>query len=295
MRPPIDAAVSTAAAKAGGHAVAYHQWDGDGADDRRVGGAGAGDHADRARSEHRRLRHHLARATGDDPHHADHGALRVESVGDAGDQQEGGDQGQRKLAVDAVDAGRELDRRRRHHAVPRRPGMPEEIDRAEIPPKRVEDENDVGPEQHRMCQPRQLHHQQEHQQADEEVLRGVGSLPPDRDLFELAVEMDESVDADADIDRNDDVVGGARQEFVEIAVLVHEQDLQDQRDRHHIRDELLRAAGAGPEIPDQPSCLDHCEDEDDVSQRHQSHQILGFVARHFRLPRPVARRGGTGA
>ncbi len=171
--------------------------------------------------------------------------------------------------------------------------MPEEIDRTEVTPQRVEDEDDVGPEQHRMRQARQFHHQQEHQQADDKVLRGVGPLPPDRDLFELAVEMDESIDADRDIDRDDDVVGGTRQEFVEVAVLIHEQDLQDQRDREDVGDELLRTAGAGPEVPDQPDGLDHCEDENDVSQRQHAHQIFGFFARHVRLPRPVARRGGS--
>ena len=84
----------------------------------------------------------------------------------------------------------------------------------------------------------------------------VRALPPDRDLLELAVEVDEGVDADADVDRDDDVVGGARQQFVEIAVLVHEQDLQDQRDRHHVRDQFLRAAEAGVVVPEQPDSLD---------------------------------------
>ena len=40
----------------------------------------AADHADRARSEHRGLRDQLPRAAGKQPHHVDHGALRVEAV-----------------------------------------------------------------------------------------------------------------------------------------------------------------------------------------------------------------------
>ena len=165
------------------------------------------DHADRARAEHRRLRHHLPRAAGDDPHHVDHRALRVEAVGDAGEQQEGGDQRQRKLAVDAVDAGRELDRAGGDDAIERRARMPEEIDRAEIAPQRVEDEDDVGPEQHRMREPRQLHHQQEHQQADDEVLRACRSPAARSRSPRTRDRSDEGVDADADIDRDDDVVG----------------------------------------------------------------------------------------
>ena len=51
-----------------------------------------------------------------------------------------------------------------------------------------------------MREPRQLHHQQEHQQADDEVLPGVGALPLDRDVLELEEEIDEGIDADADID-----------------------------------------------------------------------------------------------
>ena len=39
-------------------------------------------------------------------HDVDHRALRLEAVGDAGQQQEGRDQGERELAVEAVDAGR---------------------------------------------------------------------------------------------------------------------------------------------------------------------------------------------
>ncbi len=67
--------------------------------------------------------------------------------------------------------------------------MPEEIDRAEIPPERIDDEDDVDPEQHRVSEPRELHHQQEHEQPDDEILLCVGALPLDRDLFELEVEM----------------------------------------------------------------------------------------------------------
>ena len=41
---------------------------------------------------HRGLRNELPRAAGDHAHHVDHRALRLEAVGDAGEQQEGGDQ-----------------------------------------------------------------------------------------------------------------------------------------------------------------------------------------------------------
>ena len=144
--------------------------------------------------------------------------------------------------------------------------MPEEIERAEIAVQRVDDEDDVGPEQHRVREPRQLHHQQEHQQADDEILLRVGALRVDRDAFEFEAEIEERVDADADIERDDGMVGDRRQPFVEIALLVHEQDLQDQRDREQARDQLLRAAEAGVEVPDQPDELDQREDESQVLQ-----------------------------
>ena len=134
----------------------------------------------------------------------DHRALRVEAVGDAGQQQESGDQRQRELAVDPVDAGGQLDRARRNHTVERRARMPEEIDRAQVALQRVEDENDVGPEQDRMGEPRQLHHQQEHQQADDEILLRVGALPVDRDFLEFPPEVPEGVEANADVERDDD-------------------------------------------------------------------------------------------
>ncbi len=202
--------------KGAGDAVAHHQRNRDGADHGGVGRAAAADHSDRARSHHRGLRDQLPRPAGDQPHDVDHRALRVEAVGDAGQQQEGGDQGERELAVEAVDAGRELDRARGHDAVEGRAGMPEEVDRAEISPERVDDEDDVGPEQDRMGEPRQLHHQQEHQQPDDEILLRVGALRIDRDPLELEIEIDEGIDADADIDRDQRVVGDRRQPFVEI-------------------------------------------------------------------------------
>ena len=93
-----------------------------------------------------------------------------------------------------------------------------------------------------MREPRQLHHQQEHQQPDDVILLREGALRVDRDAFELEIEIDEGIDADADIDRDQQMVGDRRQPFVEIVLLVHEQDLQDQRDRHHVRHQLLRAA-----------------------------------------------------
>jgi hypothetical protein len=47
---------------------------------------------------------------GDQPHHVNHGVLRVETVGDAGQQQKGRDQRERELAVGTVYASREFDR-----------------------------------------------------------------------------------------------------------------------------------------------------------------------------------------
>ena len=110
--------------------------------------------------------------------------------------------------------------------------MPEEIDRAQIAPERVDDQDDIGPEQDRMREPRQLHHQQEHQQADDEILLRERALRIDRDALELEIEIDEGIDADAEIERDEEMVGDRRQPFVEIVLLVHEQDLQGQRDRH---------------------------------------------------------------
>ena len=70
-----------------------------------------------------------------------------------------------------------------------------------------------------MREPRQLHHQQEHQQPDDEILLREGALRIDRDALELEVEIDEGVDADADIDGDDEVVDDRRQPFVEIVLL----------------------------------------------------------------------------
>ena len=122
---------------------------------------------------------------GEPLHDVDHRALRAEAVGDRGQQQEGGDQGQRDLTVDAVDAGRKLDRARRDHAIERGPRMPEEVERAQISPQRVDDHHEVDPEQNRVGEARQLHHQQENEQADDEILRRPGALAVDRDLFKL--------------------------------------------------------------------------------------------------------------
>ena len=162
--------------------------------------------------------------------------------------------------------------------------MPEEIDRAQIAPERVDDEDDVGPEQDRMGEPRQLHHQQEHQQPDDEILLRVGALRVDRDALELEIEIDEGIGADADVEGDQEMVRDRRQPFIEIARLIHEQDLQGQRDRQHVRDQLLPAALAGVEEPDQPDELDQREDEDQIAQRGV---FLDRFARHG-VPRPTA-------
>jgi hypothetical protein len=145
--------------------------------------------------------------------------------------------------------------------------MPEEIERTEVSPQRVGDHHHVDPEQSRMRQPRQFHDQEEHQQPDDEVFSGVGALTPDRDLLELAQKIEESVQADADIDGDDDVVYARRQPFVEIVLLVHEQDLHDQGDRQQARYQLLRSTEAGVKIPDQPDELDQREGEQQIAER----------------------------
>jgi len=114
--------------------------------------------------------------------------LRVEAVGDASQQQEGSNQRERELAVKAVNAGGKLDRGGRDHAIECRPRMPEEVEptRKQVAVKRIDDHHDIGPEQDRMVKTRQLHHQQEHQQADDEILCRVGTLAVDCDpiIFE---------------------------------------------------------------------------------------------------------------
>ena len=132
-----------------------------------------------------------------------------------------------------------------------------------------------------MGQPRQLHHQEEDQQADDEILPGKGALGVDGDAFELKQEIDEGINADADIRRHEQMVEGGGQKFIEVILLIHEQDLQDQRDRHHMRDEFLRAAVAGVVEPDQPNELDQREDEDRASQ---SDEVLQAIGHDFATP-----------
>ena len=71
--------------------------------------------------------------------------------------------------------------------------------------------------------------------------------------------MNESVSANPDIDGDENVVRHRRQRFVEIAVPIHEQDLQGQRERSRAS-QFLTAAEAGVEEPDQPAELDRRED-----------------------------------
>ena len=80
------------------------------------------------------------------------------------------------------------------------------------------------------------------------------------------------------------MVGGGGQPFVEIVLLVHEQELQDQRGRHHARDQFLRAAEAGVEKPDEP---------DDLDQREDKRQIFEggiFLQRRVRHGLPPSQR-----
>ena len=148
--------------------------------------------------------------------------------------------------------------------------MPEEIDRTEIAPKCVKDQCEIDPEQNRMSEPRELHHQEEHEQADNEILGGVGALPPDRDVFVFVQEIYKRIEADADVERDERVIGARRQPGIEVALPVHEQYLQDERDRHHARDQLLRTAVARVEIPDQPDELDQRKDQDQIADRRDA-------------------------
>jgi len=195
----------------------------------------------------------------------DHRALRPEPVRDGGKQQEGRDQGQCNLAVDPVDAVRHLDRAGSDHAIESRARMPEEVERTQVSEHRVEYEREVDPEQRGMGQPRQFHHQQEHEQADDEILGRIGTLPPDRDVFVLIQEVDEGIDTDADVDCHQYVVDDGGQPPVQKLLLGHEQDLQDQCDRQQPGYQFLRAAVAGVAIPDHP---------DEQDQRKNKGQVL---------------------
>ncbi len=203
---------------------------------------------------------------GDQTHDPDHRVLRIEPVGDARQEQERGDQREGELAIAAIDAGRELHRARGDDATEGGAGMPEEIDRTEKAPERVGDHEHIGPEQYGMREPGQLHHQQENQQPDDVVVLRERSLRIDRDPFELIVEMNESPCADAEIDSDQDMVRERRQPFVEVVLLIHEENLQSERDRHHARDEFQRSAEAGVEEPDQPGALNRRQDKDQITR-----------------------------
>ena len=106
--------------------------------------------------------------------------------------------------------------------------MPEEVDRAQIAPERVEHHNHVHPEQLLMGDPRELHHQEENQQTHDEVLPGVGALAIDRDLLVFHEKMVEGVYTYAQVDHDKDMIRDRRQPLVDITVFVHVQDLQHQ-------------------------------------------------------------------
>ena len=143
-----------------------------------------------------------------------------------------------------------------------------------------------------MREPRQLHHQQEHQQPDDVVVLRERALRVDGDAFELVVEIDEGDGADAEIDGDQQMVGDRRQPFVEVVLLVHEENLQGERDRHHPRDELQRPAETGIEEPDQPDELNRRQDERQIIERgiflerfarHASPLAEDLVLRYRRL------------
>jgi hypothetical protein len=102
-RPPIDAAFPPRRRRCR-DAVALHQRNGDAADDDRVGGAAAADRADGSEPS-TAVCGTICRLPGEPAHDIDHRALRAEAARRRGQQQEGGDQGERELAVDPVDAG----------------------------------------------------------------------------------------------------------------------------------------------------------------------------------------------
>jgi hypothetical protein len=62
------------------------------------------------------------------------------------------------------------------------------------------------------------------------------------------------------------MIGDRRQEFVEVILLIHKQDLQDQSDRHHMSNKLLRSTQTCVVIPDQPAELDQREDKAQVAE-----------------------------
>ncbi len=132
---------------------------------------------------------------------------------------------------------------------------------------------------------RQFHHQEEHQEADDVILLREGALGVDRDPLVFLEEVIEGVGSDADVDGDDDVVGDRRQPRIEIVIAVHEQDLQDQRDRQQTRHQLQRAAEAGVEVPDQPDELDRREQEDQVVEIdlafEPSHDAFPHVGEFF--------------
>src|SRR5205085_2955062 len=121
-------------------------------------------------------------------------------------------------------------------------------------------------EQNGIDDPRQLHDQEEHKKADNEVVTRVRPLTINYDIFEFVPEIIKGITTDADISGNNDAIGPGRQPSVEIALLIHEKNLQDQRDRHDMRNELLRPAKSCVVVPDQPDELDQRENEDQVRQ-----------------------------
>jgi hypothetical protein len=92
--------------------------------------------------------------------------------------------------------------------------------------------------------------------------------------------MHEGVEANTDVEHNDRVIGARRQVRIQVALLIHEQDLQDQRDRHHARDELLRSAGPSVKVPDQPDELDQRDNKDQIAETDDALELIGAHVRH---------------
>ena len=138
-----------------------------------------------------------------------------------------------------------------------------------------------------MSETRQLHHQQEHQQADNEILLREGPLTVDGDPVVFEQEVHERIDVDRDIERDEDMVDHRRQSRVQVALLVLHQDLQHQGDRDESRGKLQRAAGTRVEVPDQPNEEDRRDRKYQVTEIYKdSDPIIPHINPPLCGPRP---------
>ena len=170
--------------------------------------------------------------------------------------------------------------------------MPEEVEpaRKHVAVERIDDHHDIGPEQDRMGKTRQLHHQQEHQQADDEILPRVRALAVDRDPIVFEQEVHERIGGDRDVERDEDMVDRRRQPLVQVALLVVKQDLQDQGERDQARGKLQRAAETRVEVPDQPDGEDQRDREYQVTDIDVTSDPVNQHRSPFVRPAPQRRR-----